>query len=196
MHEEKPDIQRLQVHLPDQNNVMFRDCDNLRDVVNADRNRKTTLAEWFITNQLHEDARDLLYIDFPIMWVWNKASKVWSRRKKGHTIGRMYNVSLSTGEQYFLRVLLTICKGCKSFEDLRIFDGQVYPTFKATCLARGLLESDEEWFTCLQQATFQSNGYQLRQLFVIILVFCEPLYSGRLWERFLSELSEDFFHVW
>ena len=141
---------------------MFRDSNNLCEVVNADRNRKTTLTEWFIANQLHEDAHDVLYIDFPITWVWNKVSKIWTRRKKGNTIGRMYNVSPSAGEHYFLRVLLTVCKGCKSFEDLRTFDGQVHPTFKAACLARGLLETDEEWFICMQEVTFHSTGYQLR----------------------------------
>ena len=55
----------------------------------------------------------------------------------------MYNISPSTGEKYFLCMLLIVCKGCKSFEDLQKVDGHLYPSFKAACLARGLLESDE-----------------------------------------------------
>ena len=63
---------------------------------------------------------------------------------------------------FFLRTLLTICKGCKPFEDVSTFDRVVYYTFKYACLARGLLEIDEEWSICLQEAAFQSTGLQLR----------------------------------
>lgn len=153
-------------------------------MVDNERNQKTSLTEWFIANQLHDDANGLLYMDFPCHWVWNKAERVWTRRKHGNTIGRMYSISPVAGEQFYLRTLLTICKGCKSFEDLRTFDGVLYPTFKAACLARGLLESDDEWCMCLQEAAFQKNGRQLRQLFVIILVFYEPIYPRQLWEKF------------
>ena len=157
LHEEKPDVQRLQVHLPQQNTVIFNDCDDIRDVLNNEINQKTTLTEWFIANQLHVDANSLLYMDFPCHWVWNKGEAVWTRRKRGNTIGRMYSISPAAGEQYYLRMLLTICKGCKSFEDLRTFDGILYPNFKAACLARGLLESDDEWCMCLQRSSIPKN---------------------------------------
>ena len=52
--------------------------------------------------------------------------------------------------------------------------GHLYPTFKEACNARGLLQSDEEWFLCLEEASLHQNAMQLRQLFVIILVFCDP----------------------
>lgn len=106
----------------------------------------------------------------------------------------MYNISPVAGEQYFLRILLTVTKGCKSFEDVRTVNGQVYPNFKSAYLARGLLESDEEWFACIQEAVFVKIDSQLRQLFVVILIFCEPVCPGHLWERFSLELSEDFYH--
>lgn len=76
MHYEKPDIQRLKVQ---QNNVLFKDHEDFRDVVSRDRNTKTTLTEWFVTNGMHEDANQssnqLLYINFPTKWVWNQGSK-------------------------------------------------------------------------------------------------------------------------
>ena len=74
----------------------------------------------------------------------------------------MYNVSPIGGEQYFLHILLSICKGCKSFEDLRTFDGYQYSNFKSACIARGLLESDEEWIACIQEATFVQTSFKLR----------------------------------
>ena len=98
MHEEKPNIQRLQIHLPNQNIVMFRDGDNLRNVLNGDRNCKTTLTKWFIANQLHANAHDLLYINFPTKWVCNKTLRTWTRQKHGNIIGCMYNVSRNAGE--------------------------------------------------------------------------------------------------
>ena len=67
-------------------------------------------------------------------------------------IGRMYNIVPTAGDLYYLRMLLTVCRGCKSFEDLRTFNGQMFSTFKEACNARGLLqEDDEEWFFCLKK---------------------------------------------
>jgi len=62
-------------------------------------------------------------------------------------IGRMYFVSPSKGEQFFLRLLLTIVEGGKNWEHLRTWNGQVFSTFKEACMARGLLEDDHEWRT-------------------------------------------------
>jgi len=56
----------------------------------------------------------------------------------------MYFVSLSKGEQFFLRLLLIIFKGGKSWEYLRTWNGQVFAIFKEAYMARGLLENDHE----------------------------------------------------
>jgi len=53
-------------------------------------------------------------------------------------------VSPSKGEQFFLRLLLTIFEGGKSWKHLRTQNSQVFATFKETCIARGLLEDDHE----------------------------------------------------
>ena len=50
----------------------------------------------------------------------------------------------SKGEQFFLRLLLTIFKDGKSWEHLRTWNGQVFATFKEVCMARELLENDYE----------------------------------------------------
>jgi len=59
-------------------------------------------------------------------------------------IERMYFVLPSKGEQFFLRLLLTIFEGGKSWEHLRTWNGQVFATFKEAYMARGLLEDDHE----------------------------------------------------
>ncbi|GFS36770.1 hypothetical protein Acr_00g0047940 [Actinidia rufa] len=39
----------------------------------------------------------------------------------------------------------------------------------SACVAMGLLEDDEEWMQCLQEASIMNTGYQLRRLFSVIL---------------------------
>ena len=48
---------------------------------------------------------------------------------------------------------------------------------------------------CLDEASFVRTGVQLRELFAIILVYCMPVLPELLWERFLEQLSEDYYHV-
>jgi hypothetical protein len=52
------------------------------------------------------------------------------KEKRGFAIGRIYNAHPTSGERYYLRMLLNIVKGCTSYEDIRMVNGVVYPTFK------------------------------------------------------------------
>lgn len=97
----------------------------------------------------------------------------------------------TAGEQFYLRTLLAVVKGPKSFEDLRTFEGVVHPTFHAACLARGLLEDDGEWRMCLQEASVMQTGTQLRHLFAIILLFSTPRDSLQLWNEFREHICDD-----
>ena len=81
MHDEKLHIQRLQAHLPGENIVAFYDNDNIPQLGNNEANKKTTLTEWFLTNQRNHMANELLYIDFPSRWVWNARNKGQKRKK-------------------------------------------------------------------------------------------------------------------
>jgi len=101
-----------------------------------------------------------------------------------------------------LRILLYAVKAPKSFEELRSYQGQVYPTFQEACLARGLLESDDEWDTCLTEAASIQTGSQLRRLFVTILLGNSPSDSNGLFIKHVPHLSDDcnyrlrtFFHI-
>ena len=74
-------------------------------------------------------------------------------------------------------------------------NGTVYLTFEDACNARGMLQSDGEWMMCLDEASFVCTGAQLCEIFAIILVYCMPVSSKLLWERFLEQLSKDYYHV-
>jgi hypothetical protein len=112
-----------------------------------------------------------LYPDYPEIIMWSKSKKAWHLQKRAtrrrgvgrnnHVtlgiVGRMYFVQPSKGECYYLRVLLTHVAGATCFEDLRTTywphtpTTVVQPTFKAACLARGLLQHDVEWDNAFQK---------------------------------------------
>lgn len=86
---------------------------------------------------------------------------------------RLYAVSPRENEKYFLRLLLLHVKGAVSYEYLRTVGGIEYPTFQSACRALGLLEGDDEWENCLNEATLIAPPAIIRSLFTTILVFCQ-----------------------
>ena len=173
MHRQYPSITRLAVHLENEQLCYFNDedDDNLEDIL--DKSSCTTLTEWFKTNRENPETRYLKYMNFCDMYVWNKSIKKWTLRQKSNSIGRMYFVSPNAGERYYLRLLLTHVTGATSFKSLRTIDEIEYETYKETCIQYGLLESDDEWDKCLSEAAEMKTGYQLRNLFAMILAQCE-----------------------
>ncbi|KAK3229131.1 hypothetical protein Dsin_001012 [Dipteronia sinensis] len=109
-------------------------------------------------NTKYEDARELSYADFPTKWVWHSQSKTWKKRKFGKCIGRIFYVHPSSGERFYLQMLLNIMKGAQSFEDIRTVNGVTYETYKATCYVFGLLDEDKEWHETIVQAAQWSTG--------------------------------------
>jgi hypothetical protein len=118
-------FQRLQVHLPNQQTVVFSEDADLQEVVGKSNVQKTTVTEWFTTNKNYANTRDTPYAKFPKRWVWNKTSKKWTPRQRGTKIGRVYYVHPASGERYYLRMLLNVVCKATSFEDLCTVDGRV-----------------------------------------------------------------------
>ena len=76
MHESKPPVMRLQIHLPGQESVIFREDDDVADVVETDR--PTHLKQWFRANTCNEAGAALTYVEFPEKFWWT--GKVWELR--------------------------------------------------------------------------------------------------------------------
>ena len=95
-------------------------------------------------NKTNTEARQLSHIQFPTKWVWNNKDKIWTPRKSGYSIGRTFFVHPSSGELYYLKLLLNHQKGATNFESIRTIDGITYPTNQAACNALGLLGDDRE----------------------------------------------------
>jgi hypothetical protein len=192
MHQHSPAVVRLQLHLPDQQMIRFDPDEADREQILHQPNiHKTNLTEFFVACAKYPSARALTYPQMTSEFVWNNSRKEWKPRKQGRAVGRVYFAGPAAGERYYLRMLLYVVKGPTSWEDVRSVDGVVYDTFKAACAARGLLESDDEFHHCLEEAGRMQTGKQLRHLFVIIILECAPISPLLLWNAHAHNLSDD-----
>ena len=191
MHYLKPTVYRLPVHLEDQQMVYYNPGDNPNDVLQRGANKETELTAWFKINQSNPNARNTTYQNFPKTWVYKDKEKVWKPRQHGKAIGRMYFASPSSGERFYLRLLLTIVPGATSYAHLRTVNNVPYNTFKEACFALGLLADDQEWIQCLGEAGQMQTGYTLRMLFATIVYYCNPTSPGNLWDQFRHNICDD-----
>ncbi len=131
--------------------VLFDD-DDVQEMAARSTISRMMLMEWFKTNQKSEVARSFTFDQFPQQLVWNQKLKRKIMRKKSFTIGHMYYAHPTSGERYYLRMLLNCIKGATSYEHLWIVDGTEHHTFKYACIAMGLFANDNEWHQALEEA--------------------------------------------
>lgn len=192
MHQHSPSVVRLQLHLPNQHRVIFDpERPNQESVLHQPNIHKTNLTEYFVACGKYPEASAITYPKMPSEFVWDSKKREWKKRQQGRAIGRVYFAGPAAGERYYLRMLLYIVKGPRSWEDLKTVNGIVHETFKAACAARGILETDEEFDHCLEEAGIMQTGRQLRNLFAIILLECSPIDPVLLWNTHAHNLSDD-----
>ena len=198
----KPSVQKLPLHLEDEQVVLFQTAD-LNKTINQGP-PKTKLTEFFRLNQ-----NTNLNITYPdvvkhFRWVQNR----WQRRSRvtrldrtnddavqvcSDTVGRIpvINLSARQSELFYLRMLLHIVTGPKSFTDLRTYNGVEYPTYQAACLAMGLLEDSSEIDRAMEEAASIRFGSTLRTVFAHILIFATPPNPPEFWNRHKHLLIDD-----
>ncbi|XP_019416779.1 PREDICTED: uncharacterized protein LOC109328006 [Lupinus angustifolius] len=107
-----PSVVRLQIHLPNRQQVRFYDHQMINDILNDDHNSKTMITQFFALNQLDVEARHYIYTETPKYYTWDKGNKEWNRRRnRRRVLGRMYTVSPSEADKFYLRVLLNHVRG-------------------------------------------------------------------------------------
>lgn len=74
---------------------------------------------------------------------------------------------------------------------MRTVNGHVFDTFREACVERGLLEDDKEWDLALTEAALAQSARQMRHLFAMLLLHCEPVAPELLFDRHITELCED-----
>lgn len=111
------------------------------EVISRAETQETTLTAWFKINAIDENARAILYPNFPEQYVWHNRNKKWAPRKRGFggTIGRIYAVSPRQSEKYHLRMLLYHVPGAYSFDSLKSVNGVHHETFQ------------DQWDSCLEE---------------------------------------------
>ncbi|XP_047534370.1 uncharacterized protein LOC125069008 [Vanessa atalanta] len=200
IHDRYPTVLQLAIHLENGQRVYFSP-DNVHGVV--ENPPKTTLTAYFDLCNSDSFAKTLLYHEVIHYYTW--ASNKFTRRKRGEDVtghqgirkdtalGRVYSVHPSQSECFYLRVLLHHVRGPTSFQDLKTVNGVVKETYQAACRERDLIENDNQWEKTLKEAlTFQcASASKLRELFVVILLFCHPSQPHKLWENFKNHLCDD-----
>jgi hypothetical protein len=88
-------------------------------------------------------------------------------------------------------MLLMIVKGATNYADVRTFNGHVYCTFRAACEAHGLLEGDNEWILLFDEAIVSASAYQLRQLFVTVVLYCSVGNVRALFDKYWHYFTDD-----
>ncbi|CAL9225762.1 unnamed protein product [Arabidopsis halleri] len=116
---------------------------------------------------------------------------MWKIRERGFAIGRITHVPRSSGEDYYLRILLNKVEAPKSFDEIKTYNGVVYKRFQDTCYAMGLLDDDKEYIDAIKEASFWATGFYLRKLFVIMLLSASVADPLKVWNESWLLLSED-----
>ena len=122
MQEHHPTVVHLQVHLPDQQSIIFspEGGSSIQDVVESHRNKDSTQLS--VGGLLGPSLPR-----FPLQDGLEENQHKWThrslRRNDGFAIGRMYHAHSTSGEHFYLCLLLTWVKGAVSFDDLCTVDG-------------------------------------------------------------------------
>ena len=196
IQERFPAVQKLAIHTEGQHTVIFKEGMAAQAMEEV---KDTTLMAFFKLNQEDEEARNYKYQDIPKYYTWQ--DNKWNKRKVQpedgdipRTIGRINNVSPVQGERFYLRLLLSHIKGAQSFEDMKVFQGDEYVTYKETCLAMGLLEDDQEWIFGMEEVSLSGSAKQMRSTFAVILQYCRPTRPVEIFEKFKENMSDDFMY--
>ncbi|XP_030046483.1 uncharacterized protein LOC115461068 [Microcaecilia unicolor] len=197
MHHQSHTIQRLEVHLPDEQSIVFHPK-NIAIAVQTAKTKDTTLTAWFKLNAEHPPANSILYIDIPMYYTFNKKRRQWKQRKteNNKTIGRMYAVNLpSDPKRYCLRLILLHQPGAKCFQDLRTVQNTVYNTFQDAAKKMGLIHDEAVWKNTLDDAVTCSMPQQIREVFAYICVFAAPCNALQIYQKYKTFMLEDFTHM-
>lgn len=191
IHYRSVSVERLSLHLPGGKNCTFRANERLDKIAARERYRLSKLEAYFELNNSDPNARQYTYDEIPRHYVWDDGERRWKSRKKGFQIGRLSYAHHTSGELWYLRLLLTKVRGPTSFNCVRTVDGVHYSTFREACHQYGLLDDDNEWNEVLAQCAKCGFPPQIRQLFVHIMVNCKVTDLMKLWMTHWKHMVDD-----
>ncbi|XP_045792199.1 uncharacterized protein LOC123886981 [Trifolium pratense] len=170
IHGRKPAVERMFFHLVGENTIYFTDFDRMENILEKPSVTESMFTSWLQANKDYPAARKLTYGQFVTKFTYSKKKKSWTPRKRGFKIGRLIWVPPTTGELFYLRMMLTVVKGPMSYEDIKKVRNIQYDTFRDACFAKGFLGDDKEYISAIREAHGWGPGFFLRRLFVILLL--------------------------
>ncbi|KAL3646534.1 hypothetical protein CASFOL_011714 [Castilleja foliolosa] len=193
IHERTPAVQTLAVHLEGMQNVTFKENLRLQTIIQNPSFGNTTLTEWLKSNKRDAGGRDLTYLNYCSKYRWCKTAMTWLPRMRlqNPAIGRLAYVHPTSGEVFYLRMLLSHQRGCMSFADIRTISNVVHDTYRSACESLGLLGDDREWLTAFVESSAWATSSELRVLFVHLLMFCEVSQPLCFWESQWKSMGDD-----
>ena len=186
-----PPVERLSIHLENEQSVSFDDDSPLDEVMTRDTVHKSQFLSWLDANKKYIEGKELTYVEYPNKFTYKKSTKDWNLRKKGFSIGRLYFVPLSRRELYYMRILVGIIRGPEEYKDLRTIDGKELKTFEEACYFLGLIDNDKEYVDGIKEASIWATGDYLRKLFASLLLSNSMSRPDVVWNDTWEELSED-----
>uniref|UniRef100_A0A0R0F7N8 Helitron helicase-like domain-containing protein n=1 Tax=Glycine max TaxID=3847 RepID=A0A0R0F7N8_SOYBN len=163
--------------------IVYEDHDDIDDVLSKPSISDSKFISWMNTNQNFVEGRNLTYAEFVSKFVYSKKKRCCHLMKKGYTIGRLLWVPPITSKLFYLRMMLTICKGPTSFEDLRIVGNVQYPTYREACFTMGFLQNDKEFIEAIKEAKDWSSAHYIRKLFVLLLLTTTMNKPEQVWDQ-------------
>ncbi|XP_072088582.1 uncharacterized protein [Arachis hypogaea] len=154
IHQRWPSVMRLTFHLPGEQNIIFKDDDDLEEIVEEEEGKCQTLTS----------------TEFPNQFVYDRKSREWHPRKRGYSIRRLNYVPPGTGDIYYMRILLAVQRGCTTYESIRTVNGITYSSFQDACYSMGLLCDDRKFIAAINEVAELASGHQLRKSFTMLLI--------------------------
>ncbi|KAL1355887.1 uncharacterized protein [Arachis hypogaea] len=191
IHQRWPSVQRLTFHLPNQQHVVFDDADITTHVYLRNKDLLTMFTGWMMANRRFSEGRSLTYVEYPGKFVYCLRSREWKPRQRGFSIGRLSFAHPSSGELFYMRMLLNVQRGCTSFRSIRTVNGVTYDTFQEACSAMGFLIDDNEYVSAIKEVAELASAAHLRRLFVMLLLSGSMGRPLLVWEQTWTYLSDD-----
>jgi hypothetical protein len=194
IHGRKPAVERMFFHLIGEKVIYFTDHSTMENVLEKASVTESMFTAWLQANKDYDAARLLTYGQFVTKFVYSKSNRVWTPRKRGFTIGRLIWVPPTTGELFYLRLMLTAVKGPTTYEEIRKVGDIQYLSFRDACFAMGFLDDDREFIGAIREAYQWGSGYFLRRLFVVMLLSGAMNRPRHVWHNTIQWLSDGILH--
>ncbi|XP_058202827.1 uncharacterized protein LOC131317285 [Rhododendron vialii] len=176
LHEMRPAVISLQLHLEGYQLIPLKKDSNLQNIVDNEFLSRTMLTQFFWMNAYNP-------------------SRSWTERKQQEVVGRIITANPSEGERYYLRLLLTYIPAPTSYAYLRTVNGVTFESYREAAISHGLLEDDKSNEKCMEEASTYRMPFSLRQLFSTILVYYAPVNPLELFFRFEDDMVEDYISI-